>query len=171
MTLETIENHRAAIKEFIRRSEDVPGERWDRPRASGKWAPAQEVAHLVLTYRSYIIELLEGPVVTPDTYPARHVVLRARVLPRILKGNWFPSGGVSPEVTQPGTVSREKTALLKELSESVNGFESAAMEEAERNPGRYVRHPHFGALNLVDLIKVLTEHTKHHTKNLPGSTG
>ena len=50
-------------------------------------------------------------------------------------------------------------------------FDRATRAAYDVDPVRFVRHPYFGALTLPELAIVLTEHTRHHTRNLPVDRG
>ena len=156
-----------AIERFVECARRVPDAEWLTPRAAGKWPPAQEAMHLVLTYRAYTAEARNGPSVTPETFVARNPKLRTEVLPRILAGDWFPSGAVSPAVAQPDDAPREKEDVLHDLIKYGREFASAVVEAAAKDPARFVRHPYFGALSLHELVIVLAEHAHHHRKHLP----
>jgi hypothetical protein len=168
---DVIDKHKEVVEEFIKKAMNVPNERWNIPRAKGKWSPSQEVKHLTLTYRSYIIELHRGPDVTPETFPAQREVYRVKLLPRVLKGNWFPTGAQSPDSVKPDNSVYEKNQQFAELRKRVTEFESQIMKVAESNPTRQIRHPFFGALGLSECIIVLSEHTRHHMNNLPVNDG
>ncbi len=162
-----INYHQKAVKEFAQQAERVPGELWNISRAPGKWTPSQEVKHLELTYRGYVAEIRRGPDVTPETFLPPREVYRVKILPRVLKGNWFPSGAKAPDYVNPDSEYKDKADQLAGLRKWTAEFEKAVLEIAESNTNRQVRHPYFGSLTLVELVKVLAEHTRHHKKYLP----
>jgi len=164
-----IKNHQSVVETFIRCAEKVSDEHWNTFPAPGTWTSSQEVTHLERTYREYVIELRRGPDVTPDTFPPQREVFRVKILPRVLKGNWFPTGAVSPDPVRPDEIPREKSSQLAGLRKRAAEFEETIIEIASTHPERQVRHPYFGALGLVELSRVLAEHTRHHMKKLqPG---
>ncbi|MQA91588.1 MAG: hypothetical protein GEU90_15425 [Gemmatimonas sp.] len=165
--VQALSRHRDAVELFIERAWPLSPADWITPRTQGKWTPAQEAMHLVLTYQAYLAELREGPAVTPETFAARLPGFRTEILPRILAGGWFPSGGVSPRTAQPDDARRDKADVLEELAACVRGFDQAVLEAAARDRHRFVRHPYFGTLRLDELVVVLAEHTNHHRKCLP----
>ncbi len=159
--------HKSAVEDFIRHAGIVPDELWNTPRAPGKWTPSQEVGHLILTYRGYVAEIRRGPEVTPETYLPPREVYRVKILPRVLKGNWFPTGATSPDYVNPDDGNYERTEQLTGLRKWVSEFENAIREIENENSSRQVRHPYFGSLTLVELLRVLAEHTRHHQKKMP----
>ncbi len=161
-----IKYHQSVVEAFIRCAEKVPDEHWNTSRTPGTWTPSQEVTHLERTYREYVIELRRGPDVTPETFPPQREVFRVKILPRVLKGNWFPTGAVSPDPVKPDEISLEKAQQLTGLGKRVAEFENTIIEIASSHPERQVRHPYFGALGLIELSRVLAEHTRHHMKKL-----
>jgi uncharacterized damage-inducible protein DinB len=165
--LEALARNRAAVERFVGRAQAVAPQTWNVPRAAGKWSPAQEAVHLALTYQAYVAELRAGPSVTPETFPARNPELRTSVLPRIVAGDWFPSGVVAPSPARPGEGPRDQREVVDQLVERARAFEEAVVEARTRDPARCVRHPYLGALQLAELLAVIAEHAKHHSRNLP----
>lgn len=158
--------HRAAVEEFIQLACEIPDDLWET-RTGAQWSPAQEAAHLVLTCRVYAVEVTDGPAVTPATFPRRIAEFESKILPRIIAGGFFPRGGVAPAIVEPSDSPASREELLYDLRSSANVFETAVMETFAQQPGRYVRHPYFGALTLVEAVIVNAEHTRHHARRLP----
>ena len=53
-------DHRAAVREYADKAGAITSSLWFTPRAEGKWTPAEETRHLVLTYEALTRDLLEG---------------------------------------------------------------------------------------------------------------
>lgn len=162
---DAIAEHRLAVENFMERVRRVPEEEWDTG-TDGKWSAAQEALHIALTWQAYTFEVREGPAVTPDTFAARTPEFRAVILPRILAGNWFPTGPVAPPMVEPQEV-RTRDEVLHELAQNADRFEAAFVDAATRDPLRHVRHPYCGALTLAEAVIVDIEHTIHHGRKLP----
>src|SRR5258708_2969795 len=45
-----IADNRAAVEEFVAAARGVDAASWNRPRAEGKWSPAQVTEHLAIVY-------------------------------------------------------------------------------------------------------------------------
>jgi hypothetical protein len=169
--LEEIGKHRTSVEKFAAAAEGIREDAWSIPREPGKWSPAQETRHLELIYRTLILELRRGKGVTPETFPPQREVFRVKFLPRILQGGWFPRGGVSPESAAPDDAPREKDEQIKQMKKQAAEFENAILETAASDPERYLRHPYFGALSLLEAVKVFSEHALHHLKNIKAAEG
>jgi hypothetical protein len=165
-----IEENRAVVREFVLRAGALTPEQWITKHAPDKWSPAQQTAHVILTHRGFTAEVREGPEVDRRTFSASDPELIRSVLPRILLGHWFPSGGTSPASALPTEFPGEQDTLLSELVRSAIEFEDALQSAAVVRPDRHARHPFFGALTLSELLRFNVEHTRHHLGFLPDVT-
>ena len=163
-----IVEHCAVVREFVHLAAALTHEQWNTPRAPDRWTPAQETAHVILTYRGFTAELRAGPEVDATAFPG-HPELRRSVLPRILGDNWFPIGGTAPAYTLPVERPGPQETLLTDLVRSAGEFEDALQGAAQLRPDRFSRHPCFGALTLGELLRLSVEHTRRHPGFLPAA--
>ena len=157
-----LERHGEAVETFIAQARRVPPGRHEAPRAPGKWSPADEATHLVLTYREFAAVLEGAPEFTLLVPPEKAAQYRQTVLPRILAGNWFPRGAVAPDRVRPGESRQPLLATLGELHRVAERFHAAARSAAAGEPDRRWTHPYFGPVSLAELVDVLTAHAEHH---------
>jgi hypothetical protein len=154
-------NHQA-VQEFLASARALPAERWDRPRAEGKWSPGQIAEHLALAYETGG-DVLHGR--SPGNAPPRFLrpLIRTLLLKPVLWLGRFPTASKAPAVMRPGSSPAPAPVLLGRLEAAVAAFESAARELR----GPTVDHPAFGRLPIVDLVRLQEIHTRHHHLQLP----
>ncbi len=157
----------AATDAFIERIRTMTDTAWGLPPASGKWSPAQVAEHLFLALTAFSNELEQGPPVTPATFAPARPEYRDRILPRILRGGWFPAGAESPPSAVPTGRFPDMASSIRELRTALDSFVAAVAQATSTDASRHVRHPYFGALSVPELVTVLAEHTNHHAAALP----
>jgi DinB family protein len=163
--------HHAALDAFLRHATALSALQWEAPRASGKWTPAQETAHLALAYGTFAAALRGGPPRELRVPVARALELQRTVLPGILEGKGFPTGAKAPAETEPPERPGGQGALLPQLCGAAQAFEEALVGAWAAAPDSRVVHPYFGALRLPELLGLLTAHLHHHARNLPPLSG
>lgn len=154
--------HQQAVQAFLASARALPPERWDRPRAEGKWSPGHIAEHLALAYETGG-DVLHGR--SPAGAPPRFLrpLIRILMLRPVLRLGRFPMASKAPSVMRPGPSPAPAPVLLDRLQAAVAAFESAA----RALPGPTVDHPAFGRLPVVDLVRLQEIHTRHHHLQLP----
>ena len=163
--------HRAELDAFLQHAGALSARQWDTPRASGKWTPAQETAHLALAYAAFAAALRGGPSLELRLPADRALELQRAVLPGILEGKGFPTGAKAPAETTPPEHPGDQGALLPRLRAAAHAFEAALVGAWSAAPDGRVLHPSFGPMRLADLLGLLTAHTRHHAGYLPPLSG
>ena len=167
---ELVEEHRQALAEFQATAESLPEERWEEPRAPGKWSPSQIVEHLRLTCRTIQSELEGRGGMRVRTSWLRQRVLRLLLVPRILRSRTFPEGAPAVRELRPQSEARyDRRPTLDALREQAASL-VAAMAAAD--PGSVaVTHPFFGKLDPLQGLELATLHVQHHRAQLQDVTG
>lgn len=160
-------DHQAAVREFIARASAVPADRWLVPRAEGKWTPAQETRHLVLTYEAFMRDLRDAGHMQLRGTPLRRFVWKLLALPSIIRRKRILWAVRAPREARPEWESAEASELLPELLRRTEEFEAVLLDAVRRDPRRRVTHPFFGGITLDDAIRLCTIHTRHHAAFLP----
>lgn len=161
-----LRRHGEAVAAFIARARETSPSQAQTPRGAGKWTPIQEASHLALTYAEFAAVVRGGPefaLLVPEERAAQYY---DTVLPRILAGGWFPSGAAAPQRVQPDASEETMAPVLARLSEVLDQFHDDVREAAAADPDRRWTHPYFGSMTLPDLVDLLTEHARHHTRFL-----
>jgi len=161
-----LRRHGEAVAAFIARARHLSSAGAARPRAPGKWTPIQEALHLALTYRAFTAVFAGAPEFTLLVPPEKATHYHRTVLPRILAGDWFPSGAGAPDRTQPADRELTLPAALGQLQAAAEEFHTACGAAAAADATRMWTHPYFGPTSIPDLVGVLTEHAKHHARFL-----
>jgi hypothetical protein len=154
--------HQQAVQAFLASAHAVPPERWDRPRAEGKWSPGQIAEHLALSYEASG-EVLHGRAPGPAPPRLLRPLLRTVLLRPVLWMGRFPAASKAPGMLRPGPSTAAAPVLLDRLQAAAAAFESAAREVR----GTAIDHPAFGRLPLVDLVRLQEIHTRHHHLQMP----
>jgi hypothetical protein len=165
-----LSDHRAAVAECIARAQGVPPDRWLVPRAEGKWTPAQEARHLVLTYEAFLKDLRTGEHMQLRGTPWRRRVWKLVGLPSIIWRKRIPRAVRAPREARPDWETAAASTLLPELVRRTEEFETVFAEKWTGEPRRRVTHPFFGGLTLDDAIRLAAVHTRHHAAFLPASS-
>ena len=142
-------------------------DRWLIPRAEGKWTPAQEARHLVLTYQAFLKDLLTGEHMQLRGTPWRRRLWKLIGLPSIIWGKRIPRAVRAPREARPDWESASADMLLPELLRRTAEFEAAFAAKWTAEPLRRVTHPFFGRITLDDAIRLATVHTRHHAAFVP----
>jgi hypothetical protein len=163
-----LEAYDRAAAEFRTRAERVPPALWDRPRREGKWSPAEETEHIVLSHELFFSQLGGGPAMRVIATGWRLTLLRALILPYILRTGRFPRAR-APRESRPVSTGAGREALLARLDCAVRGAIDLVRHEGTSIPR--LRHPYFGMLNVTQVVRLSTVHTRHHLANLPVGAG
>jgi DinB superfamily len=162
-----VARHGKAVAAFIDQAESISPAAATCPRAPGKWCPMQEALHLALTYRAFAAVFAGAPEFPLLVPPEKAAHYQRTVLPRILAGDWFPSGATAPTRTQPDDRGVTMSSALEQLRAAVTEFHTACLAGTAADLGKTWMHPYFGPTSLPDLVDLLTEHARHHARFLP----
>jgi hypothetical protein len=160
--------HHDAVYAFARTALAIPEDRWHAARGEGKWSPAQETLHVARAYEVAIDEVETGVAMRPRVKPGRARLLRWFYLPYLLRTGRFPAVAAPVEM-RPNEVEVEffgPTVLVERVCERAMACEEALERADELRPGVRLTHPYFGALRPLPVLRLLTVHTAHHTRQL-----
>ena len=162
----TILDDRQAVDAFIDSARAVPGSAWARPRAPGKWSPAQVTEHVAIVYEG-AKAIVDGTFTGPSAPRIVRPLIRLIAVKPILRTGRFKTGLKAPRVFQPAATSTIATVddLAARLRASAGAFE-AAVESAARQGRSFVDHPMFGRVDLADYTRLQAIHTRHHAPQL-----
>jgi len=157
--------HAQAADALAVKAAGVPADRWLKPRAEGKWSPAEVVEHLNTVYDVVLKEIAGAPGMQIRTALWQRVLLRFTMVPKILRGDGFPAGARAPKETRPAVSTTDQR-------EAVDGFRERAkrfMDEVEgaRSRRQRLTHAYFGKASAANTTLLLARHIEHHIKQLP----
>jgi hypothetical protein len=161
--------HRDAVAHFASRAAAIPADRWLVPRAAGKWTPAEETRHIILTYEACVADLRDGRQMAARTRGLQRLLSRAVGLTSILYRRRIPRPVRAPREVRPAEERGSQDELLAALATAVSEFERVYAETWQMRPGRTLAHPFFGAISLRQCMAVAVVHTRHHAAFLPAS--
>jgi hypothetical protein len=158
------DNHRA-VDEFTATARAIDTARWSRPRAEGKWSPAQVVEHVALTYE-YSRAVLNNNAPGPSAPRILRPLVRSFFVNPVLKRGSFKPHGKAPAMFQPSSSPDGPADLLLRLDTAVRGFEDE-LRAAHRSGRSTLDHPFFGTMPMTDYVRLQAIHARHHRVQLP----
>ncbi len=162
-----IDDHRAAVHEFVERASALSAEQWLTPRAEGKWTPAQEARHVILAYEGLNRDLNGGEPMRLRGSPWKRRVWRWIGMSSILWFRRIPVAVKAPRESRPDWETGSAAELLKLLRRRADEFDVTYARAGVSEPWRRVQHPMFGAVSLDHAIRLMSVHTRHHAAFLP----
>jgi len=168
MKSELIRNH-AAVDAFALAAESIPLDIWGRRATDKHWTPAQQVNHVVLTYRAMTHDVRDGrraEFIGTDQQRRRWRLLG---LAQIYLRGTLPAGAPAPREVRPPDYSPDRATLLGELRLVLDEFERTMRSAARDRPAHRVAHPYFGWLSLRQAVRISGVHTRHHAAALERS--
>ena len=156
-----IDDHRRALAAFIATAEGLPTAAWNASPSADKWSPAQVSEHLRLSYTTVLAELAgEGGFRIRTKWWQRRL-FRLLHLPKILRSGQFPKAVPATREIRPAGGPFDRDQLLPSLrreGEKLNQVVTSG--SLPSNAG--ITHPFLGRLDLVDGVRFLAQHIRHH---------
>ena len=160
---ERLTDHRAALDELVATLDRAEGV-WTTPRAPGKWSPSQLVEHVARSLEEGANVFAGRPSRLPSIPFFLRPVVRALVFRRVLRREAFPRAktnkAMDPE-SGPATPAEARQRLLQ----ACEAFERAAIKRAES--GYTMTTATFGAVPVIDYVRFMELHTRHHLRQMP----
>jgi hypothetical protein len=148
------------------RAHRVPDDLWARARAEGKWSPAEETEHVVLSHELFLAQLRGGPPMRTIATGWRQVALHWLVLPYILRTGRFPRAR-APRESRPVVSGAGREDLLIRLDAAVRGVIELVGRGDNAVVRTSLRHPYFGTISVLQAVRLSAVHTDHHARRLP----
>jgi hypothetical protein len=157
--------NRAAVNDLVAAAERS-ATTWTTPPAPGKWSPSQVVEHVARG-------LEEGANVVAGTpsIPMPSAFLRplARlVFKRVLKKGAFPNGFKAHKAMNPTSGPATPAEARVRLEGAYARFDQECRRRAAS--GQHLVSTGFGTVSVEDLVRFNAIHTRHHCKQMPGTT-
>lgn len=161
--------HHEVVAEFLATIDRFDDERWQRAPRPNKWSAATLADHVAVTYaygRNAVTTGVGMRLLVP-----RPLAWAARtfILPRLLESKRFPRGAKAPPEVRPeaaNSMTRSKEHAKEELTaraaEALAAFERAVQER----PAMTVTHAYFGPLPLLETLRMVNAHTRHHAQGM-----
>lgn len=158
--------HTEVVREFLETIGQFSDERWHQVPRPNKWSAATLANHVAVTYAYGRDAATTGTgmrllVPRPVAWAARTFML-----PRILNSRKFPRGAEAPVEVRPdlsrGSVLSQADAK-QQLSERAAEALAALDRAARERPSLRLTHAYFGPLSLLQTLRMVNAHTRHHT--------
>ncbi len=158
--------HAKAVDELLSVASRIPEERWKRPRAEGKWSPAETLEHLAVAYDVLLRELETGVGMKVVTSAWQRLLLRFTMVPRILRGGAFPAGARAPRETRPQMPAADQATAIAVFRDKADRFASTIAAKRAARPRAQLTHAYFGRSSLANALLLVARHVEHHRKQL-----
>jgi len=162
-----VDHHASVAAAFAAAAEELEPAAWHRPRAEGKWSPAQITDHLTRPYDVLLRELGGGQGMRIRTRLGQRLVLRLTLMPRLLRGARFPKGVTAPREIRPTDTPADQRDGIALFRQRAAEFEAAARRAYELSPRARLTHAYFGASSVADGVLFCARHIEHHRAQLP----
>ena len=162
-----VKRHDAAVREFLAVCDNCASADWHRA-ANGKWSTAAVALHICTTYELGRDAMQRGAGMQPIFSKRDAWVLRTFVLPWILATSRFPRAKAPREVVPDATETKQLTldAVRTRLSRAAREASDALRTAGTSGSGTKMDHAYFGPLSPYTALRLLTAHTRHHTRGL-----
>jgi len=160
-----IRRNQVAVAEFLEALNAVPAADWDRPRAPGKWSPAQVADHVAIVYEVGL-KLMDGTARDPSAPRWLRPLIRLMIRATILRTGRLPKS-TTAKAFQPAARPPSRDVLSGRIAAASRAFEQLATRYAEAGRTTF-DHPAFGRFGVSDYLRFQAYHTKHHEGQLQG---
>jgi hypothetical protein len=167
-----LEEHQHVVHGFVAECARVPVSEWHRAPAPGAWSASEVALHLCAAYELGRAAVHGGPGMRMLVTPTRAWVLRSMLLPLMLASKRFPHGVPAPrEVVPDADASRRlpREAAIARLERSAREAAEELQRASDQHPDVRVTHAYFGPLTARAALRLLSAHTRHHTRGLAAS--
>ena len=166
--------HDQVVADFLAAIDGIPAARWQQLPRPDKWSAATLAHHVCVTY-AFGRDAANGARSMKLLVPRPAAWLaRTFLLPRILASHKFPRGAEAPQEVRPDreialtlTPNAAKAQLRAMAAEAMAAIERAARER----PSQRIVHAYFGPLSLLQGLRVLSAHTRHHSGGMEWRRG
>lgn len=166
---DALAEHATVLTAFVAAMEAVPRARWQMSPNATTWSAATLALHVVDSY-AFGREAAFGRAAMRQRTPIPVAwFARTVLLPRLLAAERFPRGAQAPDEVVPDQheASTLDQAAMRVRLERVAAEAVDALREAERSrPSVRITHAYFGPLRPLLALRLLSAHTRHHTKGM-----
>jgi hypothetical protein len=155
----------SAVNDLIAAAERC-ADRWQAPRAPGKWSPSQIVEHIAraLDESANVVAGASSKFQTLPRLVRR--LLRIVLFNRVLKTGRFPKGRTS-KAFNPETGPQTPAQGRARLESAYSRFDEACRKREAA--GQKVDTSLFGPVSIKDYVRFQELHVRHHCKQMPGA--
>jgi hypothetical protein len=167
--ISAIAEHETVVREFLDVCERCPPGDWHRAPAAGKWSTAAVALHVCRAYELGQNAMAGGPSMRLRVSKPYSWLLRALMLPVIVATKRFPRGVRAPREVAPDleeakllTPDAARARLKRVADEAAAAFRQAGRDRS----APLMTHAYFGALTPYAALRMLSAHTRHHSRTL-----
>ena len=164
-----IAEHETSVRDLLDVCERCPPSRWHASPAAGKWSAAAVALHVCRAYELGQNAMAGGAGMRLRVSKPYAWLLRTLLLPLILATKRFPRGVTAPGEVAPDlqearllTPDAAAVRLKRVADEAIAAFRQAGRDRSTQ----LVTHAYFGPLTPYTALRMLSAHTRHHTRTL-----
>jgi hypothetical protein len=162
-----LDDHAASVREFSSKAQRAADSRWLVPRAEGKWTPAQETRHLILTYDAFLRDARGQGTLRLRGNATRRFFWRLFGLNWILHRKRIPVAVRAPREIRADEEFTPASDLIPQFEARSREFTAVIGNLQLNEPARTFTHPLFGQMSIEQTLRALTVHNRHHAAFLP----
>jgi hypothetical protein len=166
---EAADEHGRAVRSFVEAMAAVPEASWHTARAAGKWSPAALALHVCQAYEFGRDAVKTGRAMRLKVPAPVAWMSRVLVLPVLLARDRFPGGADAPLEVVPDlqeALRIAQSALSARLEKAAADALDALCQASFSQPALRVTHAYFGPMRPLQTLRLLSAHTRHHTRGL-----
>ena len=160
--------HETVVADFLSVIQAAPPGEWHRRPGPTRWSRADLALHLCRAYEIGRQSVETGRGMRPLVSRRKAWFFRSFFLPVILMSRRFPRVGapaeVIPDSSEVEQLTRDRAA--RRFRESADAAATALRRAADRRPTPVLHHAYFGGLSPYAGLRLLSAHTRHHTRKL-----
>lgn len=158
--------HEAAVDDYVALAMSLTDQAWRRAPGPDAWTPAAVTLHLCQSYEMGRAAAEEGATMRLRVPAPMAWVLGRFYLPVILARGRFPRGAIAPVEVRPAADAAGALTIPEGVARLRASAAAAATALMDAPRSLRVRHAYFGALSPATALRLLSAHTRHHTRLL-----
>lgn len=161
--------HETVVREFLEVCEGYAPSNWHVEPAPGKWSVAAVALHVCRAYEMATDAIQGGPSMRLRVSKPYAWLLRTFMLPAVLATKRFPRGVRVPREVAPDLEEAKlftPDAAARRLKHVANEAAAATRRAGRNRPAPLMTHAYFGPLAPYSALRLLSAHTRHHTRAL-----
>jgi hypothetical protein len=154
------------VNEFANAVGKLSSPAWIQPPIAGKWSPALLTEHVRLAIEVLANEARGGPPVPIRVSSWQALSFRLFLLPGLLRSGKFPPNVRAPREFRPADAPQLPADAIEGLRRATSNLDRALSPQENAVPS-HLTHPYFGRLKVLDTVRLLELHARHHMRQLP----
>ena len=164
-----VAEHEIVVRDFLEVCERCAPSDWHVEPVPGKWSTAAVALHLCKAYEMGRDAMAGGPGMRLRVSKSYSWLLRTFLLPVVLASSRFPRGVRAPREVAPDLEEAKRltpNAAAERLKRAADETVAAMRRAGHDRSAPSMTHAYFGPLAPYAALRLLSAHTRHHTRAL-----